>query len=102
MAKKKLKKMVKALTGSKFSKLNCLSFGFATGKILALVVFVMTIGGMYGVLGGFPLWNALFFDMYGAIGFRLSWMGAILGAIYAFIDGFVLGWLFAKIYNWKL
>ena len=82
-----------------YSRLHVWKFGIAGGKICALIVFFTTLIGLYGFFGGFPMFNLFILDIYGLFGFSLSWGGAILGAIYAFVDGFILASLFAWIYN---
>lgn len=80
-------------------KLNVLDFAFAGGKICGLIVVLLTISGIYGIMGGFQMWNMLIADMYGALGYSVSWTGVLLGAIYGFIDGFIFFGLMAWIYN---
>ena len=46
--------------------------------------------------------NLFLMDIYGKLGYNISWFGAVLGAIYAFIDGFILAALFAWFYNRRL
>jgi hypothetical protein len=84
---------------NRFSKLSPLNLGLAGGIIFAIMTFLTTIAGIYGVMGGFPLYNALLHDIYGAIGFSVTWTGAILGAVYCFIDGFILIVAITWIYN---
>jgi hypothetical protein len=83
----------------KFLKFHPVKFGLACGIVSAIFVFITTIAGIYSWLGGFPLWNALILDIYGSLGFDISWLGALLGALFAFIDGFILAIIFAWIYN---
>ena len=96
MIKKRVARRVRVID---YSRLHIWKFGLAGGKICALVVFLTTLAGLYNILGGFPMWNLFIFDIYGKLGFSISWGGAILGAIYSFIDGFILTVLFAWIYN---
>ena len=81
------------------AKLNATKFGLAAGIVTAICVALTTLVGMYGFMGGFALWNALITDIYGALGFSVSWTGVFLGAIYGFIDGFIATWIFVAIYN---
>jgi hypothetical protein len=82
-----------------FAKLNPVKLGIACGIVSALVVAITTIAGIFGIMGGFPAWNGLIEDIYGSLGYSVSSLGVILGAIYAFIDGFIMTWVFALIYN---
>ena len=107
MAKKKLKKAIaKAKSVPKKMicepmKLNALKFGWAGGKVTGLMVALTTIAGIYGIMGGFPLFNGLIADIYGTLGYTVSWLGVLLGAIYGFIDGFIFFGLMAWLYNMK-
>jgi len=80
----------------KFSKFNSVKFGIACGIIGTILMIITTLGG---IAGYFPFYNAIILDIYGIIGYSISWLGILLGAIYGFIDGFIAGWLFSKIYN---
>jgi len=78
------------------TKLNAVKFGLAGGIVTAVCVIVTTIAGIYGY---FLEYNSLVVSIYGFLGYSLSWLGVFLGAVYSFIDGFVLTWLFAWVYN---
>ena len=82
-----------------FGRLNPVKFGVACGIVSAFVVIITALAGVYEIMGGFPVWNAIIFDVYGMIGFRVSWLGALFGGMAAFLDGFVLGALFSWLYN---
>lgn len=77
-------------------KLEAVKFGLAGGIITALCVVVTIIAGIFGL---FPEYNSLIVSIYGFLGYGLNWIGVVLGAIYAFIDGFILTWIFALLYN---
>ena len=96
MVKKKVTRRVRVMD---YSRLHVWKLGIAGGKVCALVVFLTTLAGLYNILGGLPMLNLFLLDIYGKLGFNLSWGGAILGAIYSFVDGFILTALFAWIYN---
>lgn len=100
MAKKKNKILRKINSyKEKKLKLKVLDFALAGGKVCALMVALSTIAGIYGILGGFPLFNSLIADIYGNLGYSLSWKGVLLGAIYGFLDGFIFFGLMAWLYN---
>ena len=82
-----------------YSPLSVWRIGLALGKVFAIVIFLTTLAGFYKFFGGFPMINLFLIDIYGKLGFNISWGGAIIGAVYGFIDGFLLGALFAWIYN---
>jgi hypothetical protein len=68
----------------------------AGGIVSAIFVAVVTIAGIFGY---FPEYTSLIVSVYGILGYSLSWLGVLLGAIYAFVDGFIFTWLFAWVYN---
>ena len=74
-----------------------LNFGIAGGFISAIIMFLLNLG--YQIGGLFPETLSFAQDIYGFFGYDLTWFGLILGTIYAFIDGFIIFWVFALIYN---
>ena len=91
--KRGLKKFFKR---SKSIKLDALRFGLAGGIISALCVALSTIVGMFSY---YEIHNSMMIEMYGMFGYSISWMGVFFGAIYGFLDGFVVAWLLILIYN---
>ncbi|PIN75390.1 hypothetical protein COV18_03870 [Candidatus Woesearchaeota archaeon CG10_big_fil_rev_8_21_14_0_10_37_12] len=72
-----------------------MSFGLALGIICAIAIFLTgTLAGIFQK--GFPIVNAIA-EWY--IGYAPTLLGSIIGAMYAFVDGFIGGTLFAWIYN---
>ena len=71
-------------------------FGLSVGIISAICVFLLSVGF---ILGAFPILENLILDIYGPFGYSISWAGAVLGALYGFIDGVIFGSLIAWIYN---
>lgn len=75
---------------------NCqpLALGVAIGVVWALYVFFAGIFAMFG-------WGNALVDTLGSfyIGYGASIIGAIIGAVWAFFDGFVAGIVIAWIYN---
>lgn len=80
----------------KFARLSAVRFGVACGILAAIVVALTTIAGLFGAA---QAWTQLLLQCYGFIGYSISLYGIILGAIYAFIDGFILAGIFALLYN---
>jgi len=80
----------------KKEKLDAVKFGLAGGIVTAICVFLTTVAGIYGYC---PECTSLITGIYSGFGYSVSWLGAVLGAIYGAIDMFVLTWLFARIYN---
>jgi len=75
-------------------KLNSVKFGLAGGILSALCVLLITLFADY-----FPMCANLILEAYGRFGYSLRGGGIILGIGYGFIDGFILTWVFALIYN---
>ena len=80
----------------KKASVNAMKFGLAGGILSAICVILATIAGIFGM---FPMYNSLIVDVYGVFGYSISGVGIVLGAVYGFVDGFVLVWIFALIYN---
>ncbi len=76
-------------------KLSIKSFALASGILLAVIVFLSTIFIMLKGGGEHLILLDKFF-----FGYSISFLGAIIGLIYAFIYGAILGALFAWIHNW--
>ncbi len=75
--------------------LGVISFGFALGITSAIAVFVL---GLAAWLFGWGVDVAIALSsLY--IGFGPSFVGSIAGAVWAFVDGLILGILIAWFYN---
>jgi len=83
--------------GFKKGGLHEVNFGLAGGIISGACIFLMTLA--YLLFGVFPESLSLVQDFYGILGYDVTWFGLFLGTIYGFIDGFILLWVFALIYN---
>ncbi len=90
------KSVSKRVVGLKYAKLNAVKFGMAGGIVAALCVFFTTLAATGGYA---PAYTKILLDIYGFVGYKISFFGAVLGAFYSFIDGFLLTFLFAWIYN---
>jgi len=80
----------------KHQKLNAIKFALAAGIIVAAIVFITTL------LATTPQFAKISFitsSLYQGVGYTISIPGAFLGAIYSFIDTFILIWIFAWLYN---
>ena len=75
--------------------LGVLSLGVALGITNALIVFLL---GITTALAG---WGILVVQVLATlyIGYEPTLLGAITGAVWAFVDAFIVGILFAWIYN---
>jgi hypothetical protein len=79
-------------------KLHAVKFGIAGGLITALCVFVVTIlGTLFSGYASHSTW--ILQEFYGFLGYKVCIGGALLGAVYGFIDGFIIIWFFAWVYN---
>jgi|SRR3989344_4080066 len=82
----------------KFDKLDAGRFALAGGIVAALCAFFVTL--LQVLLTGFSShFTWILTEMYGFIGYRISVIGAFLGAFYSFLHGYAVLWLFAQIYD---
>ena len=70
------------------------ALGIAIGVLWAFYVFCVGIFAMFG-------WGGAFVAALGSLylGYAASIGGAIIGALWAFLDGFVAGLIIAWVYN---
>jgi len=75
------------------------AFGIALGGAAALTVFLLTAAHLLiDPSPGLPLYLlSAYFN-----GYTVSWTGALVGAAWAWLAGFVLGWFFAFCRNFLL
>jgi hypothetical protein len=76
-------------------KLSACKFGFAFGAIWALGV--LLLGWSAWLCGYGSAFVALFSSVY--LGYAASFLGAIFGALWGFVDFFIFAWLVAIVYN---
>ena len=76
------------------NRLQPLALGVAIGVLWAFYVFCIGITAMFG-------WGAAFVHALASlyIGYGASIVGAIIGAVWAFVDGLVAGVIIAWVYN---
>ncbi len=75
--------------------LNAKNFGLACGIIWSVLVLIM--GWAAAWIGWTDAMVEIFASIY--IGYSASFLGAIIGAIWAFFDGFIGGYIFVWLYN---
>lgn len=80
----------------KYQKLNSVRFAIAGGIVIAILFLFTTLAGIFNYC---PECTDLITGIYGPFGYSVSLMGALIIAAYGFIDGFVITWIFAFIYN---
>lgn len=70
------------------------ALGFAVGTLWALYIFGCGITAIFG-------WGDALVRVFGSlyIGYSASFLGAIMGALWAFADGYVAGVIVAWLYN---
>ncbi len=78
-------------------KINATNLGFAGGILGGAIILLTTLGGILFNL--YPEFLSLIADLYGFIGYDVTWFGVILGGIYGFIDCFIFFWLLGVLYN---
>ncbi len=78
------------------AKLNALKLGLAGGIIGAVVTFLSTIAGIYGLSQAA---DSMASTMWTNYGYSVTWGGAFIGLIIGFVYAFVLVWTVAMIYN---
>lgn len=69
---------------------------FSSAIFGAIVLFFTTI---FTMASGMDFITPLFLALYGGLGYSVSMTGALLGMFYIAVDAFVLGYLFAWVYN---
>ena len=76
------------------NRIQPLALGVAIGVLWAIYVFCIGITAMFG-------WGVALVDVLASlyIGYGASIIGAIIGAIWAFVDGLVAGVIIAWVYN---
>ena len=85
----------------KYVRLNPWKLGVGVGFSIALFIFVITLVVMI-----FPNENiehtSFVEDLYGFLGYEVNLVGAVLGSLYGFFDGFGITVVAVWIYNWLL
>ena len=79
-----------------YIKIKSVALGFALGITWAAGILFVGFMSIY-----FDFYGHAFIDTMGSVyyGYQATFMGAIIGTIYAFCDGFISGIIFALIYN---
>ena len=78
--------------------LDIKAFSLTFGLIFSIAVIILSLKVM--LLGGGAGLVALLGEFY--IGYSVSLIGTIMGAIWAFVDGVILGVLFTLIHNFLI
>jgi len=83
--------------GDKSSLNKYIALGLSGAVVFAAIVFLTTLAGLLFNL--FPETLSLISDIYGWIGYDVTWFGLILGTIYGFIDGFIVFFVAGLLYK---
>jgi hypothetical protein len=83
---------------ARLARLNAKVYGVVAGLAAGLLIFLATnwlvlkggrhVGPRLALLGQF------------FIGYRVTFLGSLIGFAYAFVCGFVVGYSVARVYNW--
>ncbi len=76
-------------------KLNIKAFGLTCGILWALAVLLATYWIIISGSQGKTL--SLLSKFY--MGYSVTWLGGIIGAVWGFVDGLICGAIFAWLYN---
>ena len=79
-------------------RLNAQAWGVSFGMLLGLGLFIATI--VLVLKGGENVGAHLSLLSVYFPGYRVSWTGAFLGFVYAFVLGYALGRVVGTVYNW--
>ncbi|MES2304446.1 MAG: hypothetical protein V4558_03025 [Gemmatimonadota bacterium] len=79
-------------------RLNSQAWGVSFGMLLGLGLFIATV--VLVVKGGENVGAHLGLLSVYLPGYRVTWPGAFLGFVYAFVIGYALGRLVGTVYNW--
>jgi hypothetical protein len=79
-------------------KLNATLQGLVTGIVAGLAVFIAT--NWLVLKGGDVVGPHLSLLSQFFIGYRVTFVGSLIGFAYAFVAGFIVGYVVARMYNW--
>lgn len=82
-------------------RLDSLKLAVAGGVLGAVVLFLSTLMTLLNV-PGFAPFTSILAEMYGPYGYSVSMLGALIGAVWGFVEGFWQVGLVALVYNWLL
>lgn len=93
------KKAIKKPQKENIAKLNPLKFAISAGIIVSAIILLTTISAISGIFGSLSIITLIIFDIYGSVGYSVTFVGALLGMIFSFIDSFIIAFIFAWLYN---
>lgn len=80
-------------------RLNAQAWGVSFGTLLGLGLFIATI--VLVIKGGVHVGQHLSLLSIYFPGYSVTWVGAFIGFIYAFVVGYALGRIVGSVYNWS-
>ncbi len=80
-------------------RLNAQAWGVSFGTLLGLGLFIATI--VLVIKGGENVGQHLALLSVYFPGYSVTWVGAFIGFIYAFVVGYALGRIVGSVYNWR-
>jgi hypothetical protein len=83
---------------TRLARFNATVQGLVSGILLGGVIFVATIWLI--LRGGEPVGPHLALLGWFFVGYRVTFIGSLIGFGYGFVAGFIAGYLLATLYNW--
>ena len=86
-------------------RLNATVQGLVVGIVMGLAIFIATNwlvikGGPVGPEGNPVVGPHLSLLGHFFIGYRVTFLGSLIGLVYGFLSGFSIGYFVARVYNW--
>lgn len=91
-------KVVEELVLTRLLRLNATIQGVVTGLVAGLGIFIAT--NWLVLKGGEVVGPHLSLLSQFFIGYRMTFVGSVIGFAYGFVFGFLTGYLVARMYNW--
>jgi len=92
------KRTIEDLVLTRVLYLNAVIQGLVVGLVFGLVIFVAT--NWLVLKGGDPIGPHLYLLGQFFVGYRVSFVGSLIGFAYGAVLGFCGGYVVSKIYNW--
>jgi hypothetical protein len=87
-----------AIVLTRLARFNATVQGLVSGILLGGVIFLATIWLI--LKGGEPVGPHLSLLGWFFVGYRVTFVGSLIGFGYGFLAGFIAGYLLATLYNW--
>jgi hypothetical protein len=94
------KESLEEIVLTRLVRLNASLQGVVTGLVLGLGIFIAT--NWLVLKGGDVVGPHLSLLSHFFIGYRVSFVGSLIGFAYGFLTGFGIGYFVARIYNWTV